>query len=1031
MEASIQKALYNLQKAADAIDEIFPEQKWLKISGSGPEIIEQVGNGVFLGVVWEPGENLILRCRLTIPEEVGGVSLVGDALEASVFSLYPVSLRWNDQPPLFDEEGVPVASGPILATVIPQLRAGENGALTLQVKVPNHQTTQWFRMPFTTPRLRQRFELFDTAWGELLLAEALAVTEEEQAAVLLAASQVPDELSRFDARGLQQMEDSLAVLSPKVKELFVHVIGHSHIDMNWLWTWPDTVNVILRDFKSVLALMDDYPELTFTHSQPATYEVVRNQAPDLFARMLNRIREGRWEPATMTWVEGDENMAAGEALARHFLEGVTYSREVLGFEPSSFLAPDTFGHPGNLPQLGISAGAKRYYHHRCNPGGFEPWPAYWWEGQDGTRLLAISTPTYNGDIRARDLAEAALWAHKYGQTHSLHFHGIGDHGGGPARHNLDALRQFQQRSLLPSAQCSTLELYTKKLLETGVSLPVHRGESSTIFEGCYSTHADIKRYNRSGENLLSTAEALSVMAGIDARKVLEPAWRAVLFNQFHDILDGSAIHESYEKSAKDYAEVYTAAEGITKEALQILAGGFEPGTIAVTNPLGWERTGWVCVPGQPGKGSITLVSDVGHQTVGQYTPQGLGFVARVPGFGTVSYQKGEAQTGEPGLRVASAFSPGAGKEAEPQGTELTTPYYQIDTPFFRVYMRRDSGILTSFYDKRVRRELVGFGMRHSSDYFDTARPDLALNVLQLLEERSHPMSAWHMDEVQTEFSLIQGAAIAILENGPARIVIEALHTLRSSQISQQIIFYRDLPQVDFFTRLNWQEPGGWETGVPNLKIAFTAALPEANAWFETPFAAVQRPGDGREVPALRWADVGGSGYGMALLNDSKYGFDVLGSRLRMTLVRSAFEPDQIADLGQHEIHYCLVPHPGDWRAAGVVRLAAGFNQPLIALPGTQGQAAERSHAAWRPEIKGSPSILLAGLKSPRNGSGRILRLYESAGCSGEVEIWGLPVGATAWETNLVEDKLHTLPVSEGCLRLAFHPWQVRTAWVEA
>jgi alpha-mannosidase len=1031
MEASIQKALYNLQKAADAVAEIFPVQTWSKVSGSGPEVIEQEGNGVFLGIVWEPGDNLVLRCQLTIPEEVGGVSLAGDVLEAFLFSLYPVSLRWNDGPPVFDEGGVPVASGPVLATIIPQLQAGENGQLTLQVKVPSHQTTQWFRMPFTTPRLRQRFELLDTAWAELVLAEKLAVTEEERAAVIRAASKVPGNISLFDDQIIQQMEADLAVLSSKVKDLFVHVIGHSHIDMNWLWTWPDTVNVILRDFKSVLAIMDDYPELTFTHSQPATYEVVRIQAPDLFAQMLSRIREGRWEPATMTWVEGDENMASGEALARHFLEGVSYSREVLGFQPSSFLAPDTFGHPGNLPQLGVSAGAMRYYHHRCNPGGFEPWPSYWWEGEDGTRLLAISTPTYNGDIRARDLAEASLRAYEHGQNQSLHFHGIGDHGGGPARHSLEALRRFQKRSLLPSARCSTLALYTKKLLDSGVPLPVHRGESNTIFEGCYTTHADIKRYNRFGENMLCTAESLATLAGLETRQSLGPAWRKVLFNQFHDILDGSAIHESYEKSAADFAEVSTTAQAITEDAMHILAGGCEAGTIVVANPLGWERLGWVCVPGEQSSGSIHLISDLGHHAVGQYTPEGLGFVAQVPGFGTVGYRKGEAFTDESGLSVNPAFGPGAGKEAEPQGTHLATPYYRIETPLFRVYMRRDSGILTSFCDKRVNRELVGFGMRHASDYFDTARPDLALNVLQLLEESSHPMSAWHMDEVHSEVSLIQGAVVSILESGPARIVIEAQHKFRTSQINQQIIFYHDLPQVDFYTKLNWQEPGGWEAGVPNLKIAFTAALPDAEAWFETPFAAVKRPADGREVPALRWVDVGGAAYGMALMNDCKYGYDVMGTRLRMTLVRSAFEPDLIADLGEHEIRYSLVPHPGDWRTAGVTRLAAGFNQPLLAVQSTTAFAAKPLYSSWRPEINGSPSILLAGLKPARNGPGRILRFFESAGCSGEIEMCGLPVGATAWETNLVEGKMQELQAPGGCLRLAFSPWQVKTIWIDA
>ena len=364
------------------------------------------------------------------------------------------------------------------------------------MRIPNNQTTPWFNVHFTTPGLRARFELLDVAWAELAWAQALAATGEEQAAVLRAAAQIPENLAGFDESSLARMESELALLASKAARHNVHVIGHSHIDMNWLWTWADTDNVIYRDFKSVLALMDDYPELTFTHSQPATYENIRQQAPELFARVVEFIKQGRWEPATLTWVEGDTNMASGEAMARQLLESVRYSRQQLGADPSTFLAPDTFGHAGNLPQLAASAGAVRYYHHRCNPGQADLWPAYWWEGQDGTRLLAISTPSYNGDIRARDLVETALHSLKHGQADSLHFHGIGDHGGGPARQNLDALRRFQKHPLLPAACCSTLARYTQKLLEAGTALPVQRGESSTIFEGCYTTHADIKRYNR-------------------------------------------------------------------------------------------------------------------------------------------------------------------------------------------------------------------------------------------------------------------------------------------------------------------------------------------------------------------------------------------------------------------------------------------------------------------------------------------------------------------------------------------------------
>jgi alpha-mannosidase len=1028
MKTELQQTLDRLRSAADAVMKLFPEQIWEKVSGPGPEQVLQTSYGTFQGILWEPGRTLDLRCNLTVPEQVEGVHLAGEPLEALLFSLYPTRLSWNQQPPVFAEDGAPVAAGPALITVIPNLKMGDNGNLHLQIKIPDNQTTEWFILRFLTPSLRSRYELLDTAWAEFALAEAMAVSQEELESVGEAMDLVPEDLNIFDEIHLIQVEERLNILSKKIHQLSVHVIGHSHIDMNWLWTWPDTMNVILRDFKSVLDIMDDYPELTFTHSQPATYEVVRQQAPDLFARMLERIRQGRWEPATMTWVEGDENMASGAGLTMQLLEGVSYSREILGYEPTTFLAPDTFGHPGNLPQLAVSAGAKRYYHHRCNPGAADPWPAYWWQGVDGTRLLVISTPTYNGEIRARDLAEAALRALKYGQKQSLHFHGVGDHGGGPARHNLDALQRFQRRPLLPTAHCSTLAAYTDELLESGVSMPVQRGEMNTIFEGCYTTHADIKGYNRTGENLLSTADTLSVLSGIETGNTLGGAWRKVLFNQFHDLLDGSAIHESYDKSAVDFEEVCSAARAVTEKALKVFSVGFESGSIAVTNPLGWERSGWVSIAGKMGEGCTWLVNDRGHQAVGQYTSEGLGFVARVPAFSTVSYRLGEACEADSALMITPASAPMVGFDVS--GKDVgEQPYYRVETPFFNVYIRRDSGILTSFIDKRVQKELVHFGMRHASDYFDTARPELALNVFQLLEERPHPMSAWHMDEVFSEHSLIYGARTSIVESGTARIVLEVQHDLRSSKIIQQIIFYRDLPQVDFKTHIDWRECGNPEKGIPNLKIAFTANLPESEAWFETPFAAIKRPCDGQEVPALRWADAGGTEYGIALLNDSKYGYDILGTRLRMSLVRSAYEPDAIADLGQHEIRFSFLPHPGDWRAAGVVQSALSFNQPLLVREVTEPSQGSKL-AMLRPEVSGSSSVLLTGLRRARHGSGVILHMYESGGFSGEICVHGISEMAQVFETNILEDKLQKIPAASGCIHLLFNPWQVKTIVVE-
>ena len=1023
----ISQTLLRLRQAADVMAVAWPTTRWTKIAGAGSDTYDHDGAGNFKGLTFQPGQTLTLATRLNLPAQVAGVPISGDPLEATIGSLYPAELTWDEEP-VFAEGGVPVAAGPALVTVIPQLKEGDNGELRLTIHVANNQTTAWFNLKFTTPGLRLRFELLDVAWAELTWAQALATGTEEQAAVLRAAALVPQNLAGFDESGLARVEAELAPLAGKSAAHHVHVIGHSHIDMNWLWTWADTDNVIYRDFKSVVALMDDYPELTFTHSQPATYEHIRQKAPGLFARVVELIKQGRWEPATLTWVEGDTNMASGEAMARHLLESVRYSRDLLGALPTSFLAPDTFGHAGNLPQLAASAGAKRYYHHRANPGKENLWPAYWWEGQDGTRLLAISTPSYNGEIRARDLVESGLRSHKHGQAESLHFHGIGDHGGGPARQNLDALRRLQKRPLLPASACSTLARYTTALLEAGPALPVQRGESATVFEGCYTTHADIKQYNRSGENLLCSADTLAALAGIPA-EALQPAWRSVLFNQFHDILDGSGIHETYIKSASDFAEVAAAAGAVTQAALSVLSQGVPAGQVAVTNPLGWEREDWVTVPELTGSGAVTLVGSHGQRTVGQYSADGLGFAARVPAYGTVSYRvEGSATAGDASLAAEMAFAPTDNRGSSILYETLNEqPYYRIETPFFRVYLRRDSGILVSFYDKRVGRELVGYGMRRVADYLDSARADLALNVLQLDEEHPHGMSAWHLDEVHATHSLLRGATTELVEAGPARLVFSVEHKLRSSAIRQFITFYRDLPRVDFRTQVNWQELGTPEAGVPNLKVAFTAHLMEGQAWFETPFAAVQRPADGQEVPALRWADVGGPAYGIAVLNDSKYAYDALGTRLRLTLLRSGYDPDAISDVGQHEICYSLFAHPGDWQAAGVVRQAAGFNQPLLAsvAPGVP-----EVGNTWLPEISGSPAVIPAGLKNACEGSGRVVRLYESCGSTGEVDLGGLPSGARAWELTVTEDKLAELPVMDGRVHLAFRPWQVRTVLVE-
>ncbi|MCM8760507.1 MAG: hypothetical protein NC832_02170, partial [Candidatus Omnitrophica bacterium] len=347
---------------------------------------------------------------------------------------------------------------------------------------------------------------------------------------------------------IKEAEKLLEVFRPIVKKFKIHLIGHAHIDMNWLWDYPDTINVCLRDFSSVINLMEEYPSLTFSQSQTHIYKIVEENDPELFKKVIEKIKEKRWEVTANGWVEGDLNMAEGESIVRHILYSKKYIKEKLKTNSFIMWSPDTFGHPISIPTILGNSEIKYYYFMRCGKN----LPVFRWRGRDGSEVIAFNS-AYNNRIESdRFLPLFIDFYNRYKINEMMFVYGIGDHGGGPTKIDINKKEILDKKPVIPSLEFSTTERFFSFIEKSRSKLPVIKEELNTIYEGCYTTHSDIKKANRESEHLLLSLETISAIANLKGEnypeRELEEMWHTTCFNQFHDILDGSAIHSSYEYS---------------------------------------------------------------------------------------------------------------------------------------------------------------------------------------------------------------------------------------------------------------------------------------------------------------------------------------------------------------------------------------------------------------------------------------------------------------------------------------------------
>jgi alpha-mannosidase len=743
------------------------------------------------------------------------------------------------------------------------------------------------------------------------------------------------------------------------------ITGHAHIDLAWLWPLAETRRKANRTFHTMIGLMKRYPDFRFNQSTAQLYAFIEEDDPELFAAIKERAAAGQWEPIGAMWVEPDTNMPTGESFVRQLLYGQRYFERAFGRRHTVCWLPDCFGFSPALPQLLRQAGVDNFFTIKVNWSETNkmPFDLFWWEGLDGSRVLAhtFDNPVggYNAEIGPS--ASAETWRNFRGKAlarESLLSFGFGDGGGGPTEEMIERQRQMADFPALPAMRPVNVAEWFGALhdLPGAGELPTWVGEMYLeLHRGTLTTQGRTKYLHRRAERALIAAEVLASMAALAGAPVapsLEPQWRIILRNEFHDILPGSSIREVYEQAEAELSGVVAAGRHAQDEHLSALidrlgVGGSKPGVLVVNPDLSPRPLRLHCNGALPG---------------GQ----------AVEGGSVLTMDRAV-----PGLSAATMIA-----VAAPSG--LSVARNRLENDLVRVELA-DDGTVTSLYDKRARREALAGRANQIWAYVDKPRN----------------WDAWDLEDDYTRNGEeIVASSAEVVESGPHRAAIRVVRKFRNSEIVQTVRLWANSARVEFTTDIDWHDRRIL------LKARFPLAVRADHATFECAHGVIRRATHRNtswdqarfEVAAHRFVDLSEHGYGVALLNDGKYGHHAVGNELGISLLRSPVYPDPLADEGRQSFTYALYPHAGDWFTGGVLAEAEDLNQPLFCRA-----ASIEAEKVWTAVVVDGMQLGLSALKPAEDGSGLILRMYEPAGARGTISVTPSGPWSVAGAVDLLED----------------------------
>ncbi|MDT6979250.1 alpha-mannosidase [Levilactobacillus zymae] len=798
----------------------------------------------------------------------------------------------------------------------------------------------------------------------------------------------------------------------------VTALGHTHIDLAWLWQLKHTREKAARSFATVLQMMDNYPDYVFLHTTPQLYAYIKQDYPEIFAKIKQRVAEGRWEIDGGMWVEADCNIPSGESLVRQIMFGTRFIQKEFNKRPHYLWLPDVFGYSWALPQILRKSGLDTFMTTKISWNEYNRMPndTFEWKGIDGSEILThfITTPdagkmkdnpdswfyTYNGEMTPSSVKGVYnAYSNKELNSQLLLAYGYGDGGGGVNRDMLESRRRLDKIPGLPQVKTDTGKNFFDQLHRTVNEaqktqyIPTWDGELYLEFHrGTYTSHAYMKKMNRRLEMKFRQLEYDAVLNQLAnqqqyPQESLNAGWTILLRNQFHDIIPGSAIHEVYEDCHKDYAQALSIAKKVKAVVCQPDSA---KNKFTILNNQGWTRQEDVLVPVTA---SGTFTDSDGKELTAQKVDNGYVLTTPViPATGStvVTFHEGKSvERQEPNVATID-------------GRQLQTPFY--------ILAWNASGQLTRVYDRQAKREILtseGLG-----------------NTLEVYEDKPRDYDAWNIDLYYYQKKQILKADTAgIVENTPSRVVIKFSYHYLHSSIDQDMILYKNSRRIDFKTKLNWQDHQKL------LKAGFTTDVRSTEARYQIQFGNLKRTTTWNnswdwakfETVGHQWADLSEQNYGVALLNDSKYGYAIKGNRLSITLLKSAISPDPEADIGQHEFTYSLLPHEGNFVEGSVEENAWALNSPLQVVPGEE--------FVRQPSLFETPAgqvLNIDAVKKAEDSDHVIVRFHDHTGGHRVIKL-APTFECSGWrEVNLLEESSNDEDWHDGPVELTVKPYEIKT-----